>query len=283
MRCGAVRCGVVWCGVVWCGVVWWFVVSFAPRCGVFCSVLLCCVVPKALLLEGNGRDVYPQVQVNGRAVYRSARCVLMCCCAAGSCARSHLAGTVLPTPVHGHTGSSGPSAPCVLCCTIVLCVRCCTAWCCAPHCTLGALPHCTCGQWAVHLLLCTALGAVGNTTPAMQCLTACGRWAVELLLCTTTLSGGSGLWKSGNALPHCLGEWAVELLQCVGPSAGGAESPTQEAVAAEKADLLQCTATLPGRQWAVELMSCTSGQWNSCHALPHCLGAVGSGTPTMHC
>ena len=26
-----------------------------------------------------------------------------------------------------------------------------------------------------------------------------------------------------------------------------------------------------------------SGQCNSCNALPHCLGAVGSGTPTMHC
>ena len=33
-----------WSGVVWCG------------------------VPKALLPEGNGRDVYPRVQVNGRAV-----------------------------------------------------------------------------------------------------------------------------------------------------------------------------------------------------------------------
>ena len=39
----------VWCGVVWCGVVW-------------------CGVPKALLPEGNGRNVYPRVQVNGRAV-----------------------------------------------------------------------------------------------------------------------------------------------------------------------------------------------------------------------
>ena len=26
-----------------------------------------------------------------------------------------------------------------------------------------------------------------------------------------------------------------------------------------------------------------SGQWNSCNALPHCLGAVGSGPPAMHC
>ena len=47
--CGVVWCGVVWCGVVWCGVVW-------------------CGVPKALLLEGKGRDVYPRVQVNRRVV-----------------------------------------------------------------------------------------------------------------------------------------------------------------------------------------------------------------------
>ena len=36
-------------------------------------------------------------------------------------------------------------------------------------------------------------------------------------------------------------------------------------------------------QWAVQLLQCTaslprgSGQWNSCNALPHCQGAVGSG------
>ena len=35
--------------------------------------------------------------------------------------------------------------------------------------------------------------------------------------------------------------------------------------------LLQCTASLP---WG-------SGQWTSCNALPHCLGAVGSGTPAI--
>ena len=47
--CGVVWCGVVWCGVVWCGVVW-------------------CGVPKALLLEGNGRDVYAWAEVNGGAL-----------------------------------------------------------------------------------------------------------------------------------------------------------------------------------------------------------------------
>ena len=38
-------------------------------------------------------------------------------------------------------------------------------------------------------------------------------------------------------------------------------------------ELLQYTAALPGG----------SGQWNSCNALPHCLGQVGSGTPPIHC
>ena len=37
-------------------------------------------------------------------------------------------------------------------------------------------------------------------------------------------------------------------------------------------ELVQCTAPLPGG----------SGQLNSCNALSHCLGAVGSGTPAMH-
>ena len=42
-------------------------------------------------------------------------------------------------------------------------------------------------------------------------------------------------------------------------------------------------------QWAVQLLQCTaslpwgSGQRNSCNALPHCLGVVGSATPAMHC
>ena len=42
-------------------------------------------------------------------------------------------------------------------------------------------------------------------------------------------------------------------------------------------------------QWAVQLLQCTaslpggSGQWNSCNALLHCLGVVGSATPATHC
>ena len=37
--------------------------------------------------------------------------------------------------------------------------------------------------------------------------------------------------------------------------------------------LLQCTASLPGG----------SGQWDCCNRLHHCLGAVGSATPAIHC
>ena len=42
-------------------------------------------------------------------------------------------------------------------------------------------------------------------------------------------------------------------------------------------------------KWAVQLLQRTaslprgSGQWNSCNAVPHCLGVVGSGTAAMHC
>ena len=58
--CCVVLCCVVLCCVVLCCVV--------LCCVVLCCVVLCCVVPKALLPQGNGRDVYPRVQVNGRAV-----------------------------------------------------------------------------------------------------------------------------------------------------------------------------------------------------------------------
>ena len=179
-----------------------------------------------------------------------------------------------------------------------------------------------CVKWAVELLQGTAslpgggrqwnlcntlphcLGAQGSATSAMHCHTALGQWAVELLEYTASLLGGSGQWESCNTLPHRLGavggatlamhrfiawgrwavellhriatlpwgQWAVELLQCAGPPARGMGNPAQEAVAAKRADLLQRSATLPGR----------NGHWNSCHALPHCLGAVGGAILAIH-
>ena len=143
--------GVLWCGVVWCGVVCrrrCYQMAMAgmvlhPSSGV--AIAECPVqshewrparqrthtwlttyvgpqawqyrvwrgVPKALLPEGNGRDVYPRVQVTGRAVCLSARCVLVCCCTVGTSAQLHLARAALLTPMHGHTGSTEPTTPCV--------------------------------------------------------------------------------------------------------------------------------------------------------------------------
>ena len=119
------------------------------------------------------------------------------------------------------------------------------------------------GKWALELLQFTAslpggtgqlnpnttlphrLGAAGSGTPAMHCCTALGRWAVELLQCT--------------AAPP-LGQWAVQLLRQ--------------------------SVSLPGGQWAVTRIAPPpegSGQQDSCDTLPHCLGAVGSARPAIHC
>ena len=135
------------------------------------------------------------------------------------------------------------------------------------------------GQWNPCNALPHCLGAVGSATPAIRCRTVWGQWAAEVLQFTAPLPGGSGQWTSGNTLPHrlgavgsatpamhCLtawGQWAVELLQCTASLPG----------ASGQCNHLQRTAPLPGG----------SGQCNSCNALPHCLGAVDSATPAIHC
>ena len=131
----------------------------------------------------------------------SARCVPVCCCIVGTSAQVHLAGTALLTPVQGHTVSVGPTAPCVLRCTIgtLSAVLHCLVPCTALHCVCRAAPH---------------LRAVGSGSVAMHCNTACGQGAVELLQLSAALPVGSGHRKSCNALPHVWGQWAVELLQC---------------------------------------------------------------------
>ena len=128
----------------------------------------------------------------------------------------------------------------------------------------------------------------------MYCLIARGQWVVQLLQCTATLPGGWGLSNSCNGLPHC-----VEAVGSGTPTmrkptrGGGGGSLAQEAVAAQRAVLLQCTATLPGAvgsgtafmhchtaqgQWVVENVQCIaslprgSGQWNSCNTPLHYLG-----------
>ena len=229
----------------------------------------------------------------------SARCVLVCCCTAGTCALSHLAGTVLPTPVHGHTASMGPTAPRVLCYTIsTLCaVPQCLVLCSALHCVCLAALHLWAvgsGQWAAEILQCTAsllagsgqwsscfapphhLEAVGCGTPATHCLTALGPWAVQLLQNTASLPGGSGQCNSSicTAKLTAQGQWAVELLQCTVSLLRGSGQRNS------------CNA-LPHCLWAVGSGAPAlhrhnvwgSGLWNSYNALPHCLGVVGSGTP----
>ena len=67
--CAVLCCAVLCCAVLCCAVLCCAVLCCAVLCcAVLCCVVLCCVVPKALLPEGKGRDVYPRVQVNGRAV-----------------------------------------------------------------------------------------------------------------------------------------------------------------------------------------------------------------------
>ena len=204
--CVALRCVALCCVALRC---------VALYCVVLRCVVLCCGVPKALLPEGNGRDVYPRVQVNGRAVCQSACCVLVCCCIAGTSVQSHLAGIALPTLVHSRTWSSRPTTPCVL-------RRAISTWCAVPHClVLWTALHCVCpaalqlwavgsGQWNSGNALPHYLETVGSATPAMHCVTTCGQRAVELLLCTARLPRGSGQWiflQCGAIPPRDGGQW----------------------------------------------------------------------------
>ena len=123
----------------------------------------------------------------------------------------------------------------------------------------NTLPHC--------------LGAVGSATLAMHCLTAWKQWAVELLSCIATATGRGGQWTICNKRVHQLG--------------GRGVLPKRRSLPNKGAPATHC---LPARgRWAVQLLQCTasllggSGQWNSCHPPPHCLGAVGGATPAIHC
>ena len=168
-------------------------------------------------------------------------------------------------------------------------------------------------QWAVELLQCTAplLGgsgqcnscnalphcprAVGSGTLAMHCLTAWGQRTVQPLQCTASLPWVSGQCNSCNAPPHCPGgsgqcNSCNALPHCLG--AVGSATPAihcRTAWGQWAAQLLQRTAALAWGQWAVDLRQYTaalpggSEQCSSCITLPHCLGAVDSATPAMHC
>ena len=145
----------------------------------------------------------------------------------------------------------------------------------------GTVPHCLGvvgnGTPAVHL--CTALGQCRNGTPLMQCRTAWGQWVVELLRYTAALPAAMGI---GTTIVHggtTLGQWAVEVLSYIailGLRAVGSGTP-----------VVHWRSTLG--QWKVELLRYTtalprgSRQWNNCGTPPHCMGAMGNGTPSVRC
>ena len=95
---------------------------------------------------------------------------------------------------------------------------------------------------------------------------------------------------------HCLtawGQWAAELLQCTASLPGGSgQWNSCNALPHCLGALGSATSAIHCRtawgQWAAQLLQCTaslpwgSGQWTSCNAPPHCLGAVDSGTPATH-
>ena len=96
----------------------------------------------------------------------------------------------------------------------------------------------------------------------MHCHAAGEQWAVVLLHCTTTL----------------LEQWLVVLLQSTTTLLGSSwERYSFSAL------------HFAGEQWAVVLLQCiaavlgSNGQWYSGSALPQFWGAMGSGSPAVHC
>ena len=218
------------------------------------SSVVWCGVPKSLLPKGNGRDVYPRVHVNGRAVCLSARCVLVCCCTIETSAQLHGAVLLyrhLCMVTQGLLGSLH-----FVCCVALHCV-CCAAL----H-----YHHFVCCASLLGAVNCTALCALdqANQQHSASPPRGSGQWnsCNARPLCLHAV----WRWNSCNALPHC--QWAVGI---------GTPTRHRHTVCGQSAvELPQRTATLPGGsgQW--------TGQWKSCNAPPHCLRAVGSATPTMH-
>ena len=142
--------------------------------------------------------------------------------------------------------------------------------------------HTAWGQWAVQLLQCTAT-PLGGSAQWDSCNARAHRLRGQVVLpsrrslprdqCIASMPGGSGQWSSGHTLPHCLGAVGsgTPAIHCL--QAWGDGESCQGGGRCLRAELLQCTASLPGG----------IGQWSSCHAMPHYLGAVGSATPAIHC
>ena len=85
-----------------------------------------------------------------------------------------------------------------------------------------------------------------------------GQWAVELLQRNASLPGGSEKCNTCNAQPHRLGTVDSGSPAMRRPTRWGGQGG------------------LPRRRWLPK-------EPTSSNALPHCLGAVGTGTHVMHC
>ena len=239
-------------------------------------------MPKALLPEGNGGDVYPRVQVNGWGsvcgVCAVCKCVVaypdQCTLALGrhfssdACAQSH--------------GSHWSTAPCVPRCTIsaFFVVPDCVVLCTKLHCVwsaalllwakgsgrCNALPRrlmaVASGNRASHCRI--AWEVVGGGTPSIHRLSASGQWASNSCNALPLRLEAVGIAYSRNKLPHR-------------PGAVRSGTPIHHRLSArglwavELPLLLRCLVSLPGG----------SGERNPCIPLPHFLGAMGSETSAI--
>ena len=99
------------------------------------------------------------------------------------------------------------------------------------------------------------------------------RKPVPLLTVAAGSAPGSVAVHDMSSTAHCAGQWAVQLLQRTAtPPGGGGQwnSLNAQAPSWGGRGVLPRRRSLPKEQ-------------KSCNALPHCLGAVGSGTHVMHC
>ena len=108
---------------------------------------------------------------------------------------------------------------------------------------------------------------------------------MELLQYTASLPGGSGQWISYNTLPHRLGAVGSGTLAMRGPPSWGDKESCPGGGRCLKSGTpamhCHCQKSRPPAMHCHTAWG--SGQRNACHALPRCLGAVGSATPAIHC
>ena len=248
--CGVVWCGVVWCGVVWCGVVW---------CGVvWCGVVLCGVVWCGVVWCG---------VVWCGVVW----CGVVWCAEDTVMNRQWLGWSCTRDNASPEGGVSKRMLPAVCCAPVAvgrssllrwaaafqldgaseclarprpLCIPASLPWGSGQRITFSSPPHCP--------------GAVGSGAPSVHSRTALGQGTADLLQFTASLLCALG---NGSPCVHCLtalGRGAVQLF------------------------LVHYHATRG--QWpALLLLHSASLPWGSGQSLTHCLGSVGSGTPSVRC